>query len=48
MQIVELHADGWVTAVDFMNALQRLAHRIGTVTARAPALTPCTEGPLHD
>lgn len=23
MQIVELHADGWVTAVDFMNALKK-------------------------
>ena len=23
MQIVELHADGWVTAIDFMNALKK-------------------------
>jgi hypothetical protein len=23
MQIVELHADGWVTAMDFMNALKK-------------------------
>jgi hypothetical protein len=23
MQIIELHADGWITAVDFLNALKK-------------------------